>query len=164
VTSVRAGLIGCRLDQHGWVGGAVSTPSIFFKAEINAMSTRHLFRKGDHIRLRSPTLSGWQGEGIVACDQTESDHTVSFVKLGTEDDTGCADVSEVELVAHDLVEVEIIQRAETWEVWLHRGPGMGDTKGSIESTWATLRDAYLHVLDELKYRGPIKLDEGVSTS
>jgi hypothetical protein len=41
---------------------------------------------------------------------------------------------------------------------------MGATKGSIESTWATLRDAYLHVLDELKYRGPIKLDEGVSTS
>jgi hypothetical protein len=124
------------------------------------MSTSHLFRKGDRIRLRSPTLSGWQGEGIVACDQMHTDHTVSFAKVGAEDDTGCADVSEVELVGNELYAVEIIRGAEIWEVWLSRGLSLKQAKRHIESTWPTLRDAYLHVLDDLKYRGLVKLDEG----
>lgn len=65
---------------------------------------------------------------------------------------------------HAMHAVEIIRGAETWEVWLHRGPSLVEAKVHIESTWPTLRDAYLHVLDELKYRGLVKLDEGESES
>ena len=134
------------------------------RGEFNVMSSSHLFRKGDRIRLRSPTLSGWQGEGIGTCHQALTDQTVSFAKIGMEDETGCADVSEVELVGHALYDVEIIRAAENWEVWLYRGPSPEEAKGRVESTWPTLRDAYLHVLDGLKYRGLVKLDEGVSAS
>lgn len=61
------------------------------------------YRRGDLIRLTVPTMSGWQGVGIVlepVCQDGDPDTTVAFRKQGEDDDAPAviALLSEVEPV------------------------------------------------------------------
>jgi exonuclease III len=66
---------------------------------------RRLFRAGYRVRLVTPTLNGWEGEGLVTKDQEPDEFHVNFRKDDADlDDAGracCAHFSELELVDQD---------------------------------------------------------------
>ncbi len=61
---------------------------------------RHLYRRGDRVRLLVLAAGGWMGEGVVIRDQPIDDPTVAFRKDDPDeaDPIGFVHWSELELV------------------------------------------------------------------